>query len=307
MLDEVFSNNSKRVIELAERLSRSYGCTYVGTEHLLFGLMNVQEGKAAAILREAGATNDRFIFFFEKTVNKSTGIYGLTPRTKGVLDKATDISFRAHIDYVGTEHILLALLLDSTSVATRILVQMGIDVDAIAEELAESIYKYTDDDDDEVEDIFAKTFATGQNRENKTRYDKREDDLGDLTKFGTNLNKLARIGKLDPVIGRKKEIDRVIQVLSRRTKNNPVLIGEPGVGKSAVVEGLAQAIEKGAVPEILADKTVFSLDLASMVAGSKYRGDFEERLKKAIQTVKDNGNIILFIDEIHTIVGAGSS
>lgn len=311
MYYDVFSNNTKRVLELADALSKRYGCEYIGSEHIVFGLMNVTDGKAASILKEAGADNERFLFFFEKTVDKNAAVHGLTPRTKRILEKAVDISFKARIEYVGTEHVLLATLLDFDCTGVTILRAMHVDVDRMAEELTDSIYRYTDDEEeeDETDSVFAKTFGGQGVREQRAKQDKKEDEdnFGDLSKFGVNLNRQAKMGKLDPVIGRKKEIDRVIQILSRRTKNNPVLIGEPGVGKSAVVEGLAQAIVKGNVPEILADKTVFSLDIASMVAGAKYRGDFEERLKKAIQIVKENGKIILFIDEIHNIVGAGST
>ncbi|MBR5900083.1 MAG: ATP-dependent Clp protease ATP-binding subunit [Clostridia bacterium] len=209
---------------------------------------------------------------------------------------------------------LLSLLSDTDSVAVAILRQLRVDCEGIVNELSASLFKtyeqedtdYTDDQSSLYGDGFAPRGAGINNR--KVQQDKNEPaDLKELAKFGVNLNKQAVSGKLDPVIGRKNEIDRVIQILSRRTKNNPVLIGEPGVGKSAVVEGLAQAIVKGNVPEILADKIVFSLDLAGMLAGARYRGDFEERLKNAIDTVKQNGNIILFIDEIHNIVGAGST
>lgn len=313
MYYEAFSRNVNQVIDLANNLAKRFGCRYIGSEHIMFGLLNVSDGRAASILREAEVDNDRYLYYFKKTIDLNAVIPGnmFTPRTKRHFEKAIDISLRAHSGFVGTEHILLAILLDDEAVATAILKAMRVDTDAMAEEIAESLMGGDDTVDNEEESdggVFANAFKSAQNPYSQRKSDAKEyGDLGELGKFGVNLNKQAQEGRLDPVIGRKKEIDRVIQILSRRTKNNPVLIGEPGVGKSAVVEGLAQAIVKGNVPELLADKIVFSLDIAGMLAGARYRGDFEERLKKAIETVKSNGNIILFIDEIHNIVGAGST
>lgn len=311
MFYDSFSNNVNQVIDIATALAKRYGCRYIGSEHILYGLLNAPDGRAGAILREARVDNERYLDYFRRTIEPDLVISGnmFTPRTKRLFEKAVDISLKAHSGFVGTEHLLLALLLDENSVAVNILKTMKVNVDDMAEEIAESLEgNFSQDDDDVEEDVLGKTFAfAGKDQARNT--DKKEDrtDLGELGKFGVNLNKQAIDGKLDPVIGRKNEIDRVIQILSRRTKNNPVLIGEPGVGKSAVVEGLAQAIVKGNVPEILADKIVFSLDIAGMLAGARYRGDFEERLKATIDVVKKNGNIILFIDEIHNIVGAGST
>ncbi len=318
MYYDAFSRNVNDVIELATTLARRYGCKYIGSEHILFGLMNATDGRAAAILREAEVNNDRFLYYFQKTIDKSLVIPGnmFTPRTKRLFEKAVDISLKAHTGYVGTEHLLLAVLLETDSLAVTILKALRVDVDDMASEIADSLKGAFADSDDEEASEFSSSFMGGDKKSSAQAYagnankqggKAKDDELGELGKFGVNLNKQAELGKLDPVIGRKNEIDRVIQILSRRTKNNPVLIGEPGVGKSAVVEGLAQAIVKGNVPEILADKIVFSLDIAGMLAGARYRGDFEERLKKAIDTVKENGNIILFIDEIHNIVGAGST
>ncbi len=315
MYYEAFSRNVNQVIDLSTALAKRFGCRYIGSEHILFGLMNVPDGRAAAILREAEVDNDRFLYYFKKTIDKTMIIPGnmFTPRTKSLFEKAVDISLKAHAGYVGTEHLLLAVLLAEDSVAVGILKALKVDVYQMAEDIAESLMGgkalSPEDYDDDVEDTVYSGYQKNVNEKAnpKAKTQSTSDELGELSKYGTNLNKLAREGRLDPVIGRKKEIDRVIQILSRRTKNNPVLIGEPGVGKSAVVEGLAQAIVKGNVPEILADKIVFSLDLAGMLAGARYRGDFEERLKNAITAIKQNGNIILFIDEIHTIVGAGST
>ncbi len=315
MFYDAFSKNVNQVIDFSTALARRYGCRYIGSEHILFGLINVQEGRAASILREAQVDNDRYLYYFQKTIDKTLVIPGnmFTPRTKHLFEKAVDISLKAHSGFVGTEHLLLAVLLDYESVAVAILKALKVNVDKMAEEIALSLTgggaedDYEETGDDESENIFAKEFGRGSSAPKRDEKKPMAEDLGELSKFGVNLNKQAMDGRLDPVIGRKEEIDRVIQILSRRTKNNPVLIGEPGVGKSAVVEGLAQAIVKGNVPEILSDRIVFSLDIAGMLAGARYRGDFEERLKKTIDTVKEKGNIILFIDEIHNIVGAGST
>jgi len=315
MYYDAFSRNVNDVIELATKLAKRYGCRYIGSEHILFGLMNATDGRAAAILREADVNNERFLYYFQKSVDRDLVIPGnmFTARTKRLFEKAVDISLKAHSGYVGTEHLLLAVLFERDSLAVTILRALRVDVDAMAEEIAQSLTGALKDEDEQVEEdgsMFGMAYAQAEKKNNSTQSRNTRsngEDLGELGKFGVNLNKQAESGKLDPVIGRKNEIDRVIQILSRRTKNNPVLIGEPGVGKSAVVEGLAQAIVKGNVPELLADKIVFSLDVAGMLAGARYRGDFEERLKKVIDTVKENGNVILFIDEIHNIVGAGST
>jgi len=313
MYYEAFSRNVNQVIEMATALAKKTSCMYIGSEHILFGLLSVTDGRASAILREAGVDIDRYLMYYKRTIQKDYIIPGnmFTPRTKRLFENATQISLKARAGYVGTEHLLLALLMQTDSLAVSILRHLKVDVEKMADELASSIFVDIPDDIEEAQPEYGESIrsANANNREKmyagaSSNYN---DDLGELAKFGTNFNKLAIEGKLDPVIGRKEEIDRVIQILSRRTKNNPLLIGEPGVGKSAVVEGLAQAIVKGNVPEILADKIVFSLDLAGMLAGARYRGDFEERLKKAIDTVKQNGNIVLFIDEIHNIVGAGST
>lgn len=318
---EGFSKNIYDVLELAKELARRFGCRYIGSEHILFGLLSHQTGRASAILKEAGVDNNRYLEYFKRTIDPTLITPGndmLTPRTKQIFDMALDISLKARSGFVGTEHLLLALLYSERSAAVTILIQMRVNVEKIVKELEmmlfggeeeeEFEFLFEEDFDGTREEFINGTAKPKQKVEEKRNFtNANKDDLGELSKFGTNLNKRAEEGKLDPVIGRKKEIDRVIQILSRRTKNNPVLIGEPGVGKSAVVEGLAQAIVRGNVPEILADKIVFSLDIAGMLAGTRYRGDFEERLKNAIDAVKNNGNVILFIDEIHNIVGAGSS
>ena len=318
MYYDAFSQNVNQVIELASVLAKRFNCHYIGSEHILFGLLNVHEGRASSLLKEAGVDNERYLNYFKRSIDPTMKIPGnmFTPRTKGLFEKAVDISLGARSGFVGTEHLLLAVLSEKESCAVSILNLMGIDVEGIIKILLKGMEARLDesgyeDDDDQTDSVFSNTFFNNSQRNSvngkKSRENRESNELEELNKFGVNLNKRAEDGKLDPVIGRKKEIDRVIQILSRRTKNNPVLIGEPGVGKSAVVEGLAQAIVKGNVPEILADKIVFSLDIAGMLAGARYRGDFEDRLKKVIDTVKENGNVILFIDEIHNIVGAGSS
>ena len=306
MYYEGFSSNVSQVIELSEMLAKRYNCRYIGSEHILFGLINVKEGRAAAILREAGVENERYLKLFARTIQSdyTAPNHTFTARTKQHFQRAIDISLSAKAGFVGTEHLLLAILEDKDCYAVMILNAMQIDVNKLVNEIKNALFNRAKEEQEE-STLFERSYH--QNVDQKTDNYGGDKDLGELSKFGVNLNKLALEGRLDPVVGRKNEMDRVIQTLSRRTKNNPVLIGEPGVGKSAVVEGLAQAIVKGNVPELLSDKIVFSLDLAGMLAGARYRGDFEERLKKAIDIVKQNGNIILFIDEIHNIVGAGST
>ncbi len=314
MQHDSFSRNVYKVIDIATNVARRLGCRYIGSEHILFGLMSVEDGRASAILREAGVDTTRYYELLQRVVDRRIIITGnmFTARTKGLFESAIDISIRARAGFVGTEHLLLAIISLDDCLAVSLLKRLGINVIKLASDIEREMFSgISDEYEQNEESVFADTVIRSEKTQKaqpeKARSPQPNEDLGDLAKFGTNLNKQAIDGKLDPVIGRKNEIDRVIQILSRRTKNNPVLIGEPGVGKSAVVEGLAQAIVKGNVPEILSDKIVFSLDIAGMLAGARYRGDFEERLKTAIDTVKKNGNIILFIDEIHNIVGAGST
>ncbi len=316
MYYDAFSKNVNDVIEIATLLANRNSCYYIGSEHILFGLLTVEEGRASAILKSAGVDEGRYLTYFKRSINRDIVLPGnmFTARTKGMFEKAADISLAARSGFVGTEHLLLALLSDQDCLAYVILKHyMHIDVEKIIKQLITDIEGRKEDFEDDFydeqaeENNFRATSPRQREQKAKQKETNDEDGLDGLTKFGVNLNKQAIDGKLDPVIGRREEIDRVIQILSRRTKNNPVLIGEPGVGKSAVIEGLAQAIVKGNVPEVLADKIVFSLDVAGMLAGARYRGDFEDRLKGVIDTIKQRGNIILFIDEIHNIVGAGST
>ncbi len=308
-----FSINLQKAIKLSVDAAKYYGSNYIGSEHILFGILNVPECRAAKILKSAGVTEPEYRSAFVRTLDKHIKISGFTPRTKNMFEKASEyaINHDGTGASVGSEYMLLAIIMDEDSVAVRLLKSLGADIDQIVGELDEEMGYVEDDDDYEEPPVFrASPFMKNMAHEPAgvgapQQSGKSKEGLN--FRFGTDLTQKAREGKIDPVIGRKKEIDKIIQVLSRRTKNNPVLIGEPGVGKSAVVEGLAQAIVKGEVPDLLLDKSVFALDLPGMLAGAKYRGDFEERLKEIIEAIQKNGNVILFIDEIHSIVGAGAS
>ena len=287
-----FTDDAQRVLSFAQETALELGHDYVGTEHVLIGLTKVKNGVAAKALEELGIVTEDIFEAVEEQVGrgnkKATSIY-MTPRVKNVLELAVQVANRMNHNYVGTEHILLGLLSDGGGVAVGILRAMNIRTDDIVEAIRHILGSSTNGD------------HSGQEGANNNG------DLGELTDFGTDLNESAKQGKIDPVIGRDTEIQRVIQILSRRTKNNPVLIGEPGVGKTAIAEGLAQRIVNGNVPEILRNKRIISLSISSMLAGAKYRGEFEERLKKAIDEVQQHDDMIIFIDEIHTLVGAGAT
>ena len=310
-----FSINLQKALKLSLEAAKYYGSSYVGSEHILFGILNVPECRACKILRAAGVSEPEYRSAFVRTLDKRIKISGFTPRTKNMFEKASEyaINHDGTGASVGSEYMLLAIIADDDSVAVRILRSLGANIDAIVDSLEEEMGDEYAEEDDYESLMFrpsASYTAKGQPHENagpgaSAQGGKGKEGAG--FRFGVDLTLKAREGKIDPVIGRKKEIDKIIQVLSRRTKNNPVLIGEPGVGKSAVVEGLAQAIVKGEVPDLLLGKSVFALDLPGMLAGAKYRGDFEERLKETIDQIQKNGNVILFIDEIHNIVGAGAS
>ena len=287
-----FTDDAQRVLSFAQEAALELGHDYVGTEHVLIGLTKVKNGVAAKALEELGIVTEDIFEAVEEQVGrgnkKATSIY-MTPRVKNVLELAVQVANRMNHNYVGTEHILLGLLSDGGGVAVGILRAMNIRTDDIVEAIRHILGSSTNGD------------HSGQEGANNNG------DLGELTDFATDLNESAKQGKIDPVIGRDTEIQRVIQILSRRTKNNPVLIGEPGVGKTAIAEGLAQRIVNGNVPEILRNKRIISLSISSMLAGAKYRGEFEERLKKAIDEVQEHDDMIIFIDEIHTLVGAGAT
>ena len=287
-----FTDDAQRVLSFAQEAALELGHDYVGTEHVLIGLTKVKNGVAAKALEELNIVTEDIFAAVEEQVGRSnkkaTSIY-MTPRVKNVLELAVQVANRMNHNYVGTEHILLGLLSDGGGVAVGILRAMNIRTDDIVEAIRHILGSSTNGN------------HSGQEGANNNG------DLGELTDFATDLNESAKHGKIDPVIGRDTEIQRVIQILSRRTKNNPVLIGEPGVGKTAIAEGLAQRIVNGNVPEILRNKRIISLSISSMLAGAKYRGEFEERLKKAIDEVQQHKDMIIFIDEIHTLVGAGAT
>ena len=286
-----FTDDAQRVLSFAQEAALELGHDYVGTEHVLIGLIKVKTGVAAKALNELGLSAETIIEDVETHIgrgNKKASSVYMTPRVKHVLELAVEVANRMNHNYVGTEHILLGLLSDGGGVAVGLLRNHNIRANDIVEA---------------IRNILGSSSNTGHNSEDNLE----SSSLGDLADFGTDLNESAKQGKIDPVIGRDKEISRVIQILSRRTKNNPVLIGEPGVGKTAIAEGLAQRIVNGNVPEILRNKRIISLSISSMLAGAKYRGEFEERLKKAIDEVQKHDDMIIFIDELHTLVGAGAT
>lgn len=292
-----FTEKANKALNLAIESAEEMRHNYVGTEHILYGLVKEGSGVAATALNECGVTEDALREKLE-SINGTMSLVELTPddftpRTKRVLRAAVIISSKTGYTYVGTEHLLLAILSESDSYAVAFLEELGVSVERLAQAVSKGMQGGADEGFGGFEDESA---PNGLQKGGSA-----------LDKFGRDLTQAAKNGEIDPVIGREKEIQRVIQILSRRTKNNPVLIGEPGVGKTAVAEGLALEIAKGNVPEILKDKRVVSLDLTGMVAGAKYRGDFEERIKAAIDEVKKSKNTILFIDELHTIVGAGAA
>ena len=298
MMENKFTPRAEESLRLAQEAAEEMGHGYVGSEHLLLGLMREEEGIAHRVLEEAGLTDDMICDVLHRSVG--TGLsgaapsQGLTPRAKSAVELAVSEASRTGAGYIGTEHLLMGLLREGNNMAIRVLRTVGID----PKKLYSAVVK-------KINEAPRAAAAAGGNSAAPSREDGKKG--GALAEFTRDLTEAARSGKLDPVIGREKEIARVIQILSRRTKNNPVLIGEPGVGKTAIAEGLAQRIVAADVPEDLLDKRVLSLDLSGMVAGTKYRGEFEERIKNTINEVKKAGNVILFIDELHTIVGAGSA
>jgi ATP-dependent Clp protease ATP-binding subunit ClpC len=292
---ERFTDRARRVVVLAQEEARMLNHNYIGTEHILLGLIHEGEGVAAKGLEALGISLEGVRAQVEEIIGQGqqapSGHIPFTPRAKKVLELSLREALQLGHNYIGTEHILLGLIREGEGVAAQVLVKLGADLNRVRQQVIQLLSGYQ-----------GKEAATSGGPAEGTPSTSLV-----LDQFGRNLTQAAREGKLDPVIGRENEIERVMQVLSRRTKNNPVLIGEPGVGKTAVVEGLAQAIYKNDVPETLKDKQLYSLDLGALVAGSRYRGDFEERLKKVLKEIKTRGDIILFIDEIHTLVGAGAA
>lgn len=294
-----FSGHLQQAVSLAEEAAKHYHTNYIGTEHVLLSMMCVTESTASRLLIAAGASIEKYREVFRRNLDHDSPVYGFTPRTKQVFDLAREYALNESeaIDAItGTEHVLLAILTRDECFAARMLESIGVDLSELIRSTEAFIDHVVERNDEEM-----------RPQPSAVSYGTSETLSPELLAYGVDLTRRAREGKVDPVIGRRKEIEKVVQILSRRSKNNPVLIGEPGVGKSAVVEGLAQAIVSGSVPELLRGKTVFSLDLSGLVAGTRYRGDFEERLKKIIDKITSNRDIILFIDEIHMIVGAGSS
>ena len=291
-----FTKSGEKVLEIANELAIELGHNYIGTEHILYGLACEESGVASKVLEKQNVTPETVIEKIEELIGVNTMneaiVIGFTPRTKKIIENAFLEAKRLGSDYIGTEHLLIGIMKEGDSIAVRIMLDLGVN----PEELYDDINQVLNDFENYTNE--SKDIKQEKNSFNSTQT---------LNQYGTDLTKQATEGLLDPVIGRKKETERVIEILSRRTKNNPCLIGEPGVGKTAVIEGLAQKIVNGNVPEILKNKRVVTLDISSMVAGAKYRGDFEERIKKCLNEVKKAKDIILFIDEIHTIVGAGAA
>ena len=299
---ERFTDRARRVVVLAQDEARGLKHNYIGTEHLLLGLISEGEGVAAKALETMGVKGEavrasviEIIGEGEKPVE---GHIPFTPRAKRVFELSLREALQLGHNYIGTEHLLLGLLKEGEGVAAQVLTKQGADLAQVRQTVIQMLSGYQRGDDEGRESVGAGVGGSGGPERSNSAI---------LEQFGRNLTQAARENKLDPVIGRRVEMERVMQVLSRRTKNNPVLIGEPGVGKTAVVEGLAQAIVHGDVPETIKDKQIYSLDMGSLVAGSRYRGDFEERLKKVLKEIRTRGDIILFIDEIHTLVGAGAA
>ncbi len=293
-----FTNSVEKVLELAGELAAELGHNYIGTEHILYGLIKEGSGVASQVLTGQNISAENVIQEIEDLIGVGEKIeekesIGFTPRSKRVIENAFLEARKLDSEFIGTEHLLIGIMREGDSVAVRIMMDLNVN----PQKLYNEIIKVINEDEN----------AAINEKQNKGKIRGSYNQTPTLNQYGTDLTRKASEGKLDPVIGRKEEIQRVIQILSRRTKNNPCLIGEPGVGKTAVVEGLAEKIISEDVPEILKNKRVVSLDIASMVAGAKYRGDFEERIKKCLEEVKKSGDVILFIDEVHTIVGAGSA
>ena len=295
-----FTNRANKAIEIANDIALELGHSYIGTEHILYGLAKEGNGIASKVLENQNVTADDILNKIEELIGSDEPIENIadfTPRTKRVVESAFIEARKLGYNFIGTEHLLIGILREGDCVAAKILLDLNVNIPKLYNEIVKVINEGED-------------YNSSDNSSNNSNGGKRRvsyNQTPTLNQFGQDLTKKAEEGKLDPVIGRKQEIERVIEILSRRTKNNPCLIGEPGVGKTAAVEGLAQKIASGDVPEILKDKRVVTLDISGMVAGSKYRGDFEERIKKALNEVKKAGDVILFIDEIHTIVGAGAA
>ncbi|WP_372736147.1 Clp protease N-terminal domain-containing protein, partial [Nocardioides sp.] len=295
---ERFTDRARRVVVLAQEEARMLSHNYIGTEHILLGLIHEGEGVAAKALESLDISLEAVRAQVEEIIGQGqqapSGHIPFTPRAKKVLELSLREALQLGHSYIGTEHILLGLIREGEGVAAQVLQKLGADLNRVRQQVIQLLSGF------QGKESSATAAASGGGGETPS-------SSLVLDQFGRNLTQDGREGKLDPVIGREQEIERVMQILSRRTKNNPVLIGEPGVGKTTIVEGLAQDIVKGNVPETLKDKQIYTLDLGALVAGSRYRGDFEERLKKVLKEIRTRGDIVLFIDEIHTLVGAGAA
>src|SRR3954451_23176085 len=300
---ERFTDRARRVVVLAQEEARLLNHSYIGTEDILLGLIHEGEGVAAKAMESLGISLEAVRSQVEEIIGQGgsspSGHIPFTPRAKKVLELSLREALQLGHNYIGTEHILLGLIREGEGVAAQVLQKLGADLSRVRQQVIQLLSGYQG----------TKEAGAGAGAGASSSSPSEGGPSGSLVldQFGRNLTQLAREKKLDPVIGREKEIERVMQVLSRRTKNNPVLIGEPGVGKTAIVEGLSADIVEGTVPETLHEKQLYTLDLGALVAGSRYRGDFEERLKKVLKEIKTRGDIILFIDELHTLVGAGAA
>ena len=300
---ERFTDRARRVVVLAQEEARLLNHNYIGTEHILLGLIHEGEGVAAKGLESLGISLEAVRSQVEELIGQGasspSGHIPFTPRAKKVLELSLREALQLGHNYIGTEHILLGLIREGEGVAAQVLVKLGADLSRVRQQVIQLLSGYSGSgqgSSDSSDKAGATAGGSGGDSPSGSLV---------LDQFGRNLTQAAREKKLDPVIGRHRETERVMQVLSRRTKNNPVLVGEPGVGKTAIVEGLAQMIANDDVPETIKDRQLYTLDLGALVAGSRYRGDFEERLKKVLKEIKSRGDIVLFIDEIHTLVGAG--
>ena len=290
-----FTNRAKKVIEIANDISIELGHNYIGTEHILYGLVKEGEGIASKVLQNKGVTSEKILKEIKEMLGCGKEIkesLGFTPRSKRVLENAFFEAKRIGYNYIGTEHLLLALMKEGDCIAIKIILELNVEISQIYNEGVKVI------NEEEIDNEINKDISKSKSNSQQTTT---------LNQFGEDITEKAEEGKFDNIIGREKEVERMIEILSRRTKNNPCLIGEPGVGKTAIVEGLAEKMVIGDVPQNLKEKRIISIDISGMVAGTKYRGDFEERIKKALGEVRKAGDIILFIDEIHTIVGAGAA
>src|SRR5215216_1086290 len=289
-----FTERARKVLQLAQEEAQRFNHNYIGTEHLLLGLVREGEGVAAKVLGNLGVELNKVRSAVEFIIGRGdrtvAGDIGLTPRAKKVIELSVDEARRLNHHYIGTEHLLLGLVREGEGIVAGVLESLGVSLDKVRSQV-----------------IYVLNQSAAYSQEGQGAPHGKSSKTPVIDQLGMDLTAAARAGKLDPVIGRFKEIERVVQILSRRTKNNPALIGEPGVGKTAIVEGLAQRIASGDVPETLMGKRLLTLDIGSLVAGTKYRGEFEERLKKIIEEVKNSGNCVLFIDELHTLVGAGAA